>query len=304
MTLNMDYLSLETARQKTGYTKLDWANLHGINPNTYRRATNELLPAKNGNGNGHKAQSTVPLKLVEPATPIPPHRPKAQRRLMRVGVFDIETQSFDAIGEDGVFTCGCILPLDSDEIITSRLEYRDRGDDRRALVEFIGHLWEFDLLIGHNITAFDLNWLNTRRMYYGMPDLRSWLLFDTYQASRAIAMSTGGKSLGNLEDVFGLEGVKTTIRKTSWSKARSQFKDKFETAMEQIVYHCEQDVIGQRNLFDVIMPYAMTLNASQFKASKWKIGVPSWEGWLAQWKIAQKQVSDAHRSMGFTTEAA
>ena len=244
-------------------------------------------PAVKANGNGHKPHEAPPMPQM------PPHRPKAKRRLLRVGVFDIETQSFDAIGEDGIFTCGCILPLNSDEIITSRLEYSDKGDDRRALVEFIGELWNFDLLIGHNITAFDLNWINTRRMYHGMPDLRSWLLFDTYQASRAIAMSSGGKSLGNLEDVFGLEGVKTTIRKTTWSKARSQNRDVFEATLAQTIYHCEQDVIGQRELFDVLMPYAMTLNTSQFKQTKWKIGIPSWDGWLAHWKIAQKEVDDA-----------
>jgi len=250
----------------------------------------------NGNGNGHKEAPEMPK--------MPPHRPKAKRRLLRVGVFDIETQSFDAIGEDGVFTCGCILPLASDEIITSRLEYNDKGDDRRALVEFIGHLWQFDVLIGHNITAFDLNWLNTRRMYHGMPDLRSWLMFDTYQASRAIAMSSGGKSLGNLEDVFGLEGVKTTIRKTTWSKARSQNREVFEATLAQTIYHCEQDVIGQRELFDVLLPYAMTLNTNQFKQTKWKLGIPSWDGWLAHWRIAEKEVNDAARDSKRKVQAA
>jgi hypothetical protein len=270
-----------------GVTKAQWATAHGINPNTYRRATNEIAP-KNGNGNGHKAQAVEIEPTREgPKIAMPPHRPKACRRLMRAGVFDVECQSFDAIGDDGVFNCGCILPLDTDKIITSRLEFKDKGDDRRAMVEFFGELWQFDILIGHNITAFDLNWLNTRRMYYGMPELRSWLLFDTYQASRSIAMATGGKSLGNLEDVFGLDGIKTTIRKATWSQARSQDRDMFETAMELIVYHCEEDVIGQRNLFDVVMPYAMTLNTSQFKQSKFKLGIPSWDNWLAQWKVAQ-----------------
>lgn len=288
-----DYNTLEQRRHATGLTKKDFALANGININTYRRATNELPPPKS-NGNGHKAQPAAEKVAgrEEPRISMPPHRPKAARRLMRAGVFDVECQSFDAIGDDGVFNCGCILPLDGDRIITSRLEFKDHGDDRRAMAEFFGELWKFDILIGHNITAFDLNWLNTRRMYYGMPELRSWLLFDTYQASRSIAMASGGKSLGNLEDVFGLDGIKTTIRKTTWSQARSQDREVFEAAMALIVYHCEEDVIGQRNLFDVVMPYAMTLNTSQFKQSKFKLGIPSWDNWLAQWKAAQQLLKD------------
>lgn len=261
-----------------------WNRAHTI-PLTVSVATSKppkIEPPTNGNGNHSGAEHHDP--------PMPPHRPKAVRRHLRAGVFDVETQSFDAIGEDGVFVCGCILPLDSDEIITSRLEVADKGDDKRALAEFIGHLWTFDILIGHNIIAFDLNWLNTRRMYHGMPNLRSWLLFDTYQASRALPLSSGGKSLGNLEDVFGLEGIKTTIRKTTWSKARSQDPEVFATSMAKTIYHCEQDVIGQRELFDVLLPDAMTLNNSQFKQSKWKLGITSWETWLHEWGEAQQRL--------------
>lgn len=294
MTLTLDYPQLEAARLKTDFSKADWARLHNVNVNTYRRETNGNKPA----GNGHKAAEIAPQKPpeahseAEPHKTIPPHRPRAARRLMRVGVFDIECQSFDAIGDDGVFTCGCILPLDSEDIFLSRLEYSDDNDDRRALVEFIGEMWKYDILVGHNIMAFDLNWLNTRRMVHGMPDLRSWLVFDTYQASRSSAWATGGKSLGNLEDVFGLTGIKTTIRKQTWSGARSRDRERFDAVMEAVIFHCRQDVIGQRELFDVQLPQAMMLGTSQFKPSKWRIGIPDWDGWLAGWEVAQRKLKE------------
>lgn len=237
----------------------------------------------------HAADVADAEVMEVPRKPMPPHRPRAPRRMMRVGVFDIECQSFDAVGQDGMFTCGCILPLDSDDIFTARLEFKDKGDDRRAIVEFIGELWKYDLLVGQNIIAFDGNWLNTRRMYHGMPEMRGWYLFDTYQAARSLALATGGKSLGNLIDVFGLDGEKTTIRKTTWSQARNHYdKETFERAMSLIVYHCEQDVIAQRDLFDELMPMTLTLNNSQIKVSKWRGGIPSWNMWLAAWKEAQK----------------
>lgn len=283
---DIDYALAEVERMKAGRSKKEQAEIMGIVQSTYRRNSNNL-PSNNGNGHGHAVSATVhPEASVE----LPPHRPRSPRRLCRAAVFDIETQNFNAIGYSGVFVCGCILPTDTDEVITSQLSYRDRGDDRRALTEFIGKLWEFDILIGHNVIAFDLNWVNTRRMYYGMPDLRSWMVFDTYQAARSIAMASGGKSLGNLTDVFGLDGEKTTIRETSWSKARSSRSEEFEAAMGQIVYHCQQDVIAQRNLFDTLMSYSMTLAQPQFKMTKWKTGIPAWENWQSQWRAAQRSM--------------
>lgn len=89
--------------------------------------------------------------------------------------------------------------------------------------------------------------------------------------------------------MFGLDGEKTTIRKTSWSQARNHYdREAFEAAMENIVYHCQQDVIAQRDLFDELMPMTLTLTTSQIKVSKWRGGIPSWDMWLAAWKVAQK----------------
>lgn len=232
-----------------------------------------------------KAPPAEPVKIESPS-PLAAVRPTAPRRMMRTAVFDLETSDFQTNGYNGMLAGCCILPLDSDEIQTYRLSWEDHGDDRRVLLEIIEALWEFDILIGQNNAAFDLNFLNSRRMYYGMPRMRSWWYFDTYQTAKTLAISTG-KSLGNMGDYFSLPGEKTKIMETSWSKMRSPYQAEFEHAMSQIFYHCQQDVVLTRNLFDVLMPESLLLANNQMKLSKWRTGIQSWEAWAVEWKMIQ-----------------
>jgi uncharacterized protein YprB with RNaseH-like and TPR domain len=207
-----------------------------------------------------------------------PQRNSYPRQLFKAAVYDIECTDFKAEGYAGIFVCCSILPTDSDNMVTPQLQHKDTPDDRRALWETIRELWKYDLLIAQNGKAFDLNWLRTRLAYYDWPTPRAWWHFDTYQTAKSWAFKTG-KSLGNLTDFFGLGGVKTTVYRTSWSKVFSPYEAEFKDAIEDIVYHCEQDVIMTRNLWDVLMPIALELNPNQIKVTKWKTGITDFETW-------------------------
>jgi hypothetical protein len=170
--------------------------------------------------------------------------------LLKGAVFDIETMSFATGGIRNHIVCTCILSLDSDEIKTMKLSFKDHHDDRRVLEEIIGELSEYDILIGHNIAEFDFNWLNSRLIYHGMnqPDKR-WLYYDTYQRARAMAIKADRKSLGFLADFFRIEGSKTSVMPVSWSMIDSPKEDEFEKSLADIIYHCECDVRLNRELF-------------------------------------------------------
>ena len=100
--------------------------------------------------------------------------------------------------------------------------------------------------------------------------------FDTYQVAKSLGIKTR-KGLGNLLDYFGIEGVKTSIYRTSWMKVLSPHRGEFEEGYTDIQYHCEQDVIGNRNLFDVMYPYALANGrANPFKLSKMRRTVWRW----------------------------
>lgn len=194
-------------------------------------------------------------------------RAPARRVLMRGAVMDIECTDFGTEGYAGYVICCSVLPLDEDDVQTLEIRYDEHGDDRRLVQEIRDLLGTFDILVGHNLQAFDLNYLNSRLMFHGMPVLNTSLVFDTYQVAKSLAIKTR-KSLGNLIDYFGLEGTKTSIYRTSWNNVRSPYLGEFTDAMKDIVFHCEQDVIANRNLFDVMYPYALSMRANPFKVSK------------------------------------
>jgi hypothetical protein len=194
-------------------------------------------------------------------------RQLAKRVLMRAAIWDLETTDFGTEGYSGYVICCCILPLDTDDVKTLSIRFDEHGDDRRLVRELAAALNEYDIWIGHNLTAYDCNYMNSRLMFHGYPVLNTAMIFDTYQVAKALAIKTR-KGLGNLLDYFGLPGEKTTIFRTSWNNVRSPYVDEFNEAMTEIQYHCGQDVMGNRALFDVLYPYSLAMKTNPFKISK------------------------------------
>ena len=188
-------------------------------------------------------------------------------------VFDIETTDFGTEGHIGKLVCCSFFSLSSGRVDTLKLSF-DAKDDSRLLQEVAERLADFRFHIGHNIISFDYGWLNSRLMYYGMPPLDVALYFDTYQVAKSLNIKTR-KGLGNLVDYFGLAGEKTTIYRTSWSGIFSKDEEEFDETMENIVYHCEQDVIANRNLYNSLHWYAIQngrqnpWKVTKFRGSNW-----------------------------------
>ena len=183
------------------------------------------------------------------------HR-KPDRVLLKAAIFDIETTALKAGGVNDHMVGMCILPLDSDEISTFKIEFSDHRDDRRVLQEAAEALSEYSFLVGHNITAFDLPWMNSRLVYHNLPALKGkFMIYDTYQASRRCTVKAERKSMAFLCDFFRVEYIKTAILPVSWSMIDSPNRDEFDKAQLDILYHCSEDVKANRNLFDVLWPY-------------------------------------------------
>lgn len=192
-----------------------------------------------------------------------------QPQFMNAVVFDIETTDFGTEGYSGYMVCCSFLPLHDDKVETLEIRFDDQRDDKRLVQEVARKLSQYTFHIGHNIAAFDYNWINSRLRYHRLPTLDTAFYFDTYQVFRSLAQKTR-KNLGNLIDYFGLEGVKTTVYKTSWSKVLSPEESEFDDALDEIVEHCEYDVLANRELFhQIALPYCMTRGrVSPFKMSQ------------------------------------
>jgi len=187
--------------------------------------------------------------------------------LLRAAIADIEVTDFNSEGFAGYLICVCILPLDAEIPQTYTIQHSEFGDDKRLLQDVSQALAEFDIIAGHNWSAFDYNWLLSKLMFYRLPPLRSHWIFDTYQVAKTMGLKTR-KGLGNLVDYFGLEGEKTTIYRKSWNDIRHPNVDIFNKTLANIVYHCSEDVIANRNLLEVLLPYSMTMKTNPFKTSK------------------------------------
>lgn len=173
---------------------------------------------------------------------------------LRSVVFDIETTNFNAESIADILVCASFLPLDEDEIKTIAITYKEvhsEDVDKDVLIRVMDYLSQFDIVIGHNIARFDLNWLTTRMMYHGIPFPRSVFYYDTYSASRRIGLRSW-KNLGTLGAFFDLDGEKTRIFRPDWMNVLHKSPLKHKNTLANIVYHCEQDVLMNRRLFDIL----------------------------------------------------
>jgi uncharacterized protein YprB with RNaseH-like and TPR domain len=174
--------------------------------------------------------------------------------LLRACVFDIETTNFQGESNADILTCVSFCPLDTSEVTTFAITHEEMMSpdrDKALLIRVIEYLSQFDILIGHNIAAFDLNWLTTRIIYYNLPFPNSVLYYDTYSATKRIGLKTW-KNLGSLLAFFGIDAVKTKIMRPDWMNVLHPDVEKFTKAIQETIYHCEQDVIGNKKLFDIL----------------------------------------------------
>lgn len=206
---------------------------------------------------------------MEPLPEVAPIAPMVYPDVnFRSAVFDIETTNFNTGGIQNYLLCTSILPLATNEVETLRIRFSDKGDDRRLLRKVVEALEEFDILIGHNIIGFDFNWLLSRLMYHNLPsfDKQFWY-YDTYYAAKRIALRTR-KSLEFLIDFFRVEGEKTRVLPVRWQMCTSRKKNEFYTGMREVVYHCEKDVLANRQIFNALYPRDRKL-ANLPRTKKW-----------------------------------
>jgi uncharacterized protein YprB with RNaseH-like and TPR domain len=214
----------------------------------------------------YRYEAKKPIKKKPPVKPAPVY--------LNAAVFDIETSSLDALGHEGFLICTSILEMGNDKPETYALKFEDGGDDRNLLAVVVEALSKYEFLIGHNIAAFDFNWLNSRLMYHGMELPPAFMYYDTYQVARTLAIKSKRKSLAFLGDFFRLDtddNEKTAIYPTAWSMVRSPDREDFDSMLAECVDHCEKDVKRNRDLFWAIYRYAMKVGQqSPWKRTKWR----------------------------------
>jgi len=108
-----------------------------------------------------------------------------------------------------------------------------------------------DVIIGHNVKAFDRNFLNGVSARYELPLMPRRTYIDTMLIARYGLKGKIGASMANLSDVLGLPIPKDAPSKNDWRR----YIAGDPAAIARITERCELDVIVNALLWYRLRPY-------------------------------------------------
>jgi len=177
---------------------------------------------------------------------------------MRTYVFDLETT--DLKGDFGRLRVASFVELNSDGSI-GKVQTRDildfKGNNQaqreRQLCKWIyDRFEEADILIGHNVKAFDKNFLNARFARYRLPMLPFREYIDTYHVARyGLKGVLQSASLENVGAFFGISIKKDKPSKEDWADCNAMIP----SGVKRIRRRCEIDVKMNALVFNELKPY-------------------------------------------------
>jgi len=192
---------------------------------------------------------------------------------MNSAVIDIETTSLAAVGS-GIILCVCVRPAETGRTRTFRLDQYDfnksekfglvEREETQLLKDVLDEISKYSVLIGHNLTNFDVPYLKSRAF---QRELRFFpiTVYDTLKAFRRTGYLTVpngyGKPSGGMDmvaDFLNVRQLKTKIYPQSWWDSVWGNKVKRIEALNDIVDHCQRDVILNYKIF----PYLWSADPS------------------------------------------
>ena len=181
--------------------------------------------------------------------------------MLSTAVFDLETSDLEA--DKGIILCGCIKSSKSNKILTIRTDETNpnwkkglRGNDKATVQLIAAELSKHDVLVAHNGNRFDVPFLRTRLLRWGLPRFPEMKLVDPMLiAFRKLRLRSNG--LGNLSDHIGVADRKTPLYLSLWMDA---ILNGSRSAMDSIVEHCVADVKVLEGVLELTKPYIKLLD--------------------------------------------
>jgi len=188
---------------------------------------------------------------------------------MKSAVMDIETTELAGVG-GGILLCVCVRPLATQRTRVYHIgQYKydpspEYGfferQEKDLLTEISGEFDKYDLLIGHNIDNFDLNFLRTRAYRLKVPWLHQHFTYDTMKAFKRTGYRTVLNVVGKptakmsmVADFLGLDQLKTAIYPVEWwSSVWGKEIERLES-INQIVDHCKRDVKMNAEMYEILL---------------------------------------------------
>ena len=145
----------------------------------------------------------------------------------------------------------------------------DKGDDKKMLEKFSKVLEEAQEVLGHNGDTFDLKWLRTRCILYGIPMIPDIHSVDTLKLSRK-GFRFNSNKLDYIAKYLGV-GRKIKTSPDLWNRILLKNEVK---AMEEMVKYCKMDVVVLENVFKKLSPYVLSKSHKGVAEGKSKDSCP------------------------------
>ena len=160
-----------------------------------------------------------------------------------------------SIKQDWYVICGCYKELGSKTVesvaVTDNMSLykKNHKDDYHVIKVLAKVLRGADVVIAHNLKAFDLKRFNARLIYHKLEPLPPFLLIDTLTEAKRVAKFTSNR-LDYLGQFFGLGGKIHTTQDLWYA-----VMDGDEKAVEKMVKYCKQDVKLLEEVYLRLRPY-------------------------------------------------
>lgn len=181
---------------------------------------------------------------------------KAKGIAERIGMLDIETSNLKA--DFGVMLSWCLKPFGTKEIKWGLISKADVGKetyDKRIVQELTDTVWDFDRLVTHYGTHFDLGFWRTRAIRWGVdknfPKYGEMYHTDVWKISRSKLCISRNRQ-DSIARAIKTPDIKTRIHPDIWLKV--QMTQNAE-ALKYILDHNKKDVVQLEANFKKLEPY-------------------------------------------------
>lgn len=188
---------------------------------------------------------------------------------MRIAAFDIETTNLRAMM--GRILCASFFPIYNaapNELRVAPKPYTFRGDrpQYRDLDDAINdielckalrdELETYNMVVTWNGKQFDIPFLNARLAKAGERVFKPQFHLDLMYYAGGCSMRIGSRKLVNVQKYLGLDDAKSEISWEQWQRAAALNR----TAMNEVVYHCEQDVVVLAQAYQKMLPFVANIH--------------------------------------------
>jgi len=166
--------------------------------------------------------------------------------------------SHKSIVQDWSIICACWKELGKTKINSTSVSdnpermKNDPYNDKQVVKDLHKMLMSADILIGHNLKAFDVKKFNARAIYHGLKPIPPTRTIDTLTEARRIAKFTSNR-LDYLGEHLGVGG-KLPTETGLWDKARQGDV----AATKRMVKYCKRDVDLLEKVYMRLRPYMIS----------------------------------------------